>query len=70
MSPITLLFSSLLSSLRFFPCRVSLSNMQPSFVWVDVAGEKKSDVLNEVVVCTMSAAKVSLLLLLLLSPAL
>jgi hypothetical protein len=32
--------------------------MQPSFVWVDVVGEKKSDVLNEVVICTMSAAKV------------
>jgi hypothetical protein len=32
--------------------------MQPSFVWVDVAGEKKTDVLNEAVICTMSAAKV------------
>ena len=39
--------------------RVSLSNMQPSFIWVDVSGDKKSDVLNEVVMCTMSAAKVS-----------
>eukprot|EP00602_Paraphysomonas_sp_CaronLab_P003946 CAMPEP_0185018462 /NCGR_PEP_ID=MMETSP1103-20130426/1172_1 /TAXON_ID=36769 /ORGANISM="Paraphysomonas bandaiensis, Strain Caron Lab Isolate" /LENGTH=1414 /DNA_ID=CAMNT_0027548275 /DNA_START=447 /DNA_END=4691 /DNA_ORIENTATION=- len=37
--------------------RVSLSNMQPSFIWVNAALTKKSEVLNEVVMCTMSASK-------------
>lgn len=32
--------------------------MQPSFIWVNAAIAKKSEVLNEVVVCTMSASKV------------
>ena len=39
--------------------RVSLSNMQPSFIWVSSDMAKKSDVLNESVVCTMSASKVT-----------
>ncbi|CAE7736155.1 unnamed protein product, partial [Symbiodinium microadriaticum] len=37
--------------------RVSLSNMQPSFIWVNGDMSKKSDVLNESVLCTMSASK-------------
>ena len=41
--------------------RVSLSNMQPSFIWVTVDASKKSDVLNESVMCTMSASKVGML---------
>lgn len=49
---------SMISLIDLTVFRVSLSNMQPSFIWVD-AGEKKSDVLNETVSCTMSAAKVS-----------
>ena len=35
--------------------------MQPSFIWVNGDVSKKSDVLNESVVCTMSASKVGVL---------
>jgi hypothetical protein len=31
--------------------------MQPSFIWVNPDMSKKSDVLNEAVMCTMSASK-------------